>query len=357
MVLNVFLLGMVSVSGRNFQPCMAAMTLFAAASEATRLRAGTNTAKEPCSFLAHAPGSPHDETWITAGPSNILFQHSNVFVVAAEDRMRRYLVFRQDDGSCNEQAEQICGPPPTSMASTPAEASPKCAACDLGLAEPPLSYLRSMIAGAVQFLGDSGDRLPAMRMLSIGLGSGALPAWLLRNTDSQVDVAEIAAGVVEAAPCFGLNNSPNFHLTHDDGRQFLEQQSEGSYDAIFIDAFDSNDTIPCGLSTADFFAMVRSKLKESSGILSLNVVDNPPLEEVLASVQTAFHNVMLGTAPGLTNRIILASASNNAMLQAGVENDKGPVARWFGEAMFHGIDGAADTTSQGRTVRHDSNCV
>jgi len=354
---HVFPVKMLSVVGRKFQPCMAATLIFAVASEALRVRTGTNTAKESCSFLAHAPGSLHDETWITADPSNILFQHSDVLVVAAEDRMRRYLVFRQDDGSCNEQAEQVCGAPQTLTASTPGDASPKCAACDFGLAEPPLSYLRSMIAGAVQFLGDSGDRMPSARTLSIGLGSGALPAWLLRNTDAQVDVAEIEAGVVEAAACFGLNNSPNLHLANDDGRQFLEHQSEGSYDAIFIDAFDSNDTIPCGLSTADFFAMVRSKLKEDRGILSLNVVDKPPLEEVLASVQTAFHHVMLGTAPGLTNRIVLASASEHTGLQAHIENGNGPVARWFGEAMFHGIDAAADTKSRGYTVRHDSNCV
>lgn len=336
---------------------MAAIMIFAVASEAIRLRASTTIANESCSFLAHAPGFRHDETWITAGPSNILFQHSDVLVVSAEDRMRRYLVFRQDDGSCNEQAEQVCDVPPTSMASTPGDASLKCAACNLGVAEPPLSYLRSMIAGAVQLLGDSGNRMSTTHMLSIGLGSGALPAWLLRNTDAQVDVAEIATGVVEASACFGLSNLPNFHLTHDDGRHFLEQQSQGSYDVIFVDAFDSNDTIPCGLSTADFFAMVRSRLKEGSGILSLNVVDKPPLEEVLASVQTAFSHVMLGTAPGLTNRIILASASDSAMLEASVENGNGPTARWFSEAMFHGIDTASDTASRGSSVRHDSNCV
>merc|ERR1719433_544379 len=126
---------MVSVGCRIFQPYLVSLIIFARASEAIRVRIGTNSAKEPCSFLAHAPGSRHDETWITAGPGNILFQHSDVLVVAAEDRMRRYLVFRQDDGSCNEQAEQVCGLPPVSLASMPADASLKCAACDLGSAE------------------------------------------------------------------------------------------------------------------------------------------------------------------------------------------------------------------------------
>jgi len=317
------------------------------AAVALRLRKDEPVEKQQCSFLAHVPGSEHDEAWITTSLNNTLFRQEDVFVVAGEGALR-YLVFRQADGSCYEQAEQTCRASADMQQSLSADG---CTPCDVGEAVPPLSYIKSMIAGAFQPLLSAGVVQPD-RVLAVGLGSGALASWLLKHSPATVDVAELSGAVVAAADCFNLGAQPQLNLVQTDGRAFLEEQPQGVYDAIFVDAFDASDTIPCALSTYEFFQLVNSRLKPSGGVFSFNVVEKPRLEDLLPSLMRVFPHVSTGLAPGLTNKIVIAS-------QLELDGQEPPggtetVMRWFQEASFQKV--SSEGFRNGVQSRQDSMC-
>lgn len=233
---------------------------------------------------------------------------------------QRYLVFHLPDGSCHEQAEQVCmvstaerqrhsnGPSLVSSSEDASRVTLDCASCVVPAdAVPPLGYIRSMLGGALSSLANAGSLSSTDRFLSVGLGSGALALWAGRNFPGvTVDAVDLSADVVAAAHCFGVGNSTiSLHVA--DGRKFLDRQPEGTYDAIFIDAFDDRRTIPKCLSTVEFFELVEKKLKPASGVLSLNVAGGSNVQDLLASVQATFMHVSLGSAEGETNVVILAS--------------------------------------------------
>jgi len=287
---------------------------------------------QACEFWAasheHFPGLPASAEGVHASQRNVIWQRGEVMVVGKMLQIgngkllgllqQRYLVFHLPDGSCHEQAEQVCmvsteerqqhSNGPSLVSSSEGASRVDCTSCVVPAdAVPPLGYIRSMLGGALSSLANAGSLSSADRFLSIGLGSGALALWAGRNFPSvTVDAVDLSADVVAAAHCFGVGNSTiSLHVA--DGRKFLDRQPEGTYDAIFIDAFDDRRTIPQCLSTVEFFELVAKKLKPASGVLSLNVAGGSNVQDLLASVQATFVHVSLGSAEGETNVVILAS--------------------------------------------------
>merc|ERR1719321_2190884 len=126
--------------------------------------------------------------------------------------------------------------------------------------------------------------------------------WFRQKLPSvELHVAELVPGVVEAAPCFGLNVSdPKLHLHVQDGREFLRQSKDGDYDAILVDAFDKNASLPKCFKTEEFFGLARTKLA-SGGALSFNLLQFPKdSARVLKSLVRNFpqDHVWVGDAPG-----------------------------------------------------------
>lgn len=249
-----------------------------------------------CQFVAHRPDD--SEEVLTAGGPQVLFQKGEVVVL--EKSPMRYLVSLAGDGSCNEQAEQVC--------STTASGNGTAATCDSSPCTPEgngdtmLSYLRSMAGGAL------AGRPPPGRSAVVGLGSGALAAWLSNAfPDGQVDAVDLSADVVAAAPCFGVRESSQLHLIQDEGRHFLLGAPAFAYDAIFLDAFDAAGSVPPCLATAEFFQNLTQKLSPDQGVLAVNLGARDDPGPVLAAIRKAFMHVAVGKAPKLTNHLVLAS--------------------------------------------------
>lgn len=139
-------------------------------------------------------------------------------------------------------------------------------------------YLDSdeLLSAYLQFfeLARCTDR-PMRRILIIGAAGWVYPMHLARQLpEATIDVVEIdpaMAGIAERY--FGLKTLPRLHRFDEDGRTFVNraaQQSPRSYDAIFVDAFQTR-VPPFQLLTLEF-ARNLERLLTPQGVVALNFI-------------------------------------------------------------------------------------
>jgi spermidine synthase len=155
-------------------------------------------------------------------------------------------------------------------------------------------------------------------VLHVGGGACALPRYVAATRPkSRQLVLELDPGVVALArEHLGLRATPRLRIKVGDAAELITTRYDASADLVIGDAFDGPH-VPAQLSTAAFVAQVRRVLRPA-GVYALNVIDIPPLEEVLAHdalVRARFEHVawvappgvLRGRAPG--NVVLLASAA------------------------------------------------
>jgi len=280
---------------------------------------------------------------------------------------RRTLVFRSADGKCNEQAGTICaasdsgivmpatqssslatsafGDDAALLAGGAAASLDKCsmltctADVDATLKEPGAGYVRSMVGAAVILPSKPNNE---RRFLSIGLGAGTMALVLQRSfPGSQQTVVELSPDVAAAAQCFGA--SSGLDITTGDGRAFLESAADGSYDAVFLDAFDASDKVPSCFTTNDFFATAKRKLR-AGGILVMNAHTGKTLHNDVKDIMPAAHatfgkGLQVGQAPGLANAIVLMQVLNGdeQATSTPAQGANADILPWFQEALFAAV--------------------
>jgi spermidine synthase len=110
-------------------------------------------------------------------------------------------------------------------------------------------------------------------VLFVGLGAGAMPKYFTRRyPEVLIDVAEIDPDMLAVAQkyfYFKENERMKVHI--DDGRLFVKRTKK-RYDWIILDAYQ-NDYIPFHLTTREFLAQVKSRLKDN-GVVVANIVSS-----------------------------------------------------------------------------------
>jgi spermidine synthase len=109
------------------------------------------------------------------------------------------------------------------------------------------------------------------RALVIGLGGGATAGALAAHEGVQVDVVELSAAVVGAAPLFGAINGgvldrANVRLRVDDGRNFL-LLSGGPYDVITADVIRPGHAGATNLYSKEYYRLAKDALAEDGIML------------------------------------------------------------------------------------------
>jgi spermidine synthase len=163
-----------------------------------------------------------------------------------------------------------------------------------------LPYTRIMLTG-VALVSDTA------RVLLVGLGGGALPSYLAeRRPRVSVDAVDINPVVVRAArEWFGLTEGPRLRVHVADGREFVSQSPEGSWDLVMLDAF-SEDGIPRRLATREFVAQV-SRVLAPGGVVVTNLHTVPPVyDDMLATWLSVFPHAVEVDVPGHRQRILMA---------------------------------------------------
>ena len=111
----------------------------------------------------------------------------------------------------------------------------------------------------------------ARRILMIGLGGGSAPKRMWRDfPELEMEVVELDPVVRDVAyRFFELPRSPRLRVSVEDGRRYLQRNSE-RWDAIMIDAYFS-DALPFHLTTVEFLELARSRLNPG-GVIVSNVI-------------------------------------------------------------------------------------
>lgn len=317
-------------------------------------RFGMKTSADDILFRSgHASANGMPEVLVVNNPSKIT------------SAPRRILVFKSADGKCNPQAGTVCtasgsgSGKPSLLATSKAKGMNECSfstcAADVTatLQEPGTGYIRSMV-GATTLLPSAKSE--ERQFLSIGLGAGTL-ALLLQQSfpGSSQTVVELSPDVAAAAACFGVG--ANLDVTIGDGREYLENAADASFDAVFLDAFDASDKVPSCFTTSEFFNIAKRKLR-SGGMLVMNAHSGATLHNDVADLLPAANStfgggrLQVGKAPGLANAIVLAQLAQaeqsdkqgaSAFVQ-GVANSE--LSSWFQDATFAPIE----STGAGRAL-------
>ena len=129
--------------------------------------------------------------------------------------------------------------------------------------------------------------------LLIGGSSYSYPKFLLNTyKDKTIDVVEIDPDITQAAKkYFALRPDPRLAIIHQDGRIFLNHNNK-KYDAIFIDAFSSYDSIPFQLTTQEAVVHVAQSLNDK-GLVTVNIISGISGEQsgFLASEYATYKSV------------------------------------------------------------------
>lgn len=198
-------------------------------------------------------------------------------------------------------------------------------------------------APAVQWV----ERSALQRVLVIGLGSSTMALWIRNQLpNTELHVAELIPGVAEAAPCFGLNTDvgadSQLHIHVGDGRTVLEESPDGHFDAILVDAFDHDASLPPCFRTSEFFAIARRKLLPG-GALSFNLfADGSAANRIVKALMQSFDatHVFVGDAPGAEGiqDVVTAFAPGRSVAKAGglgkIRADDSRIRAWFGDAKY-----------------------
>jgi len=187
-------------------------------------------------------------------------------------------------------------------------------------------------------------RVSPKRVLVLGLGSSTMALWLRASLPkTELHVAELVPNVVAAAPCFGLDNTdPLLKLHVADGRQFLQNGTSQDFDAILVDAFDPNASLPACLRTQQFFAAARKRLVPG-GALVLNLLSGEKSLQILKALAVNFdaHNLWIGRAPGADGiqDVVTAFAPGRRQESVGPQtvqaSAQAQAQEWLASAQFH----------------------
>lgn len=145
-------------------------------------------------------------------------------------------------------------------------------------------------------------------VLVIGLAAGTMARQLLaldpaaRVTGIEIDEALVGVG----RRWFGLPEEMEV-VAGVDGRVALGAAGR-RYGAILVDAYAQQIYLPPHLCTAEFFALVRSRLRPG-GVAALNIgglsVEDPVVHEVAGTFARVFPDAVIGRIPGTRNMLVL----------------------------------------------------
>lgn len=160
-------------------------------------------------------------------------------------------------------------------------------------------YLKTVASVLAAMMGFRcvGWESEEVKALSIGIGGGSLPLFLLGHFPlMSIDAVEIDPVVMEAAQSVmgfpGKDNRLGIYVQN--AADFVcEHQSRKQYDLIYIDAFDGEDAIPSDLCDETFIRRIASMLHPEKGVLLMNFHETDPHARVTALL---FHRVLQGTS-------------------------------------------------------------
>ncbi|MFK8043543.1 fused MFS/spermidine synthase [Congregibacter sp.] len=191
----------------------------------------------------------------------------------------------------------------------------------------PMPYLRSAAVGLAV-----PQKLE--RLLVIGLGGGAFPAFIRAGLpEVYIDAVEIDPVVARvAAEYFDVIEDNKLQIHIADAVDFV-REDRPPYDYIFLDAYDA-DQLPDPLTTRRFFSDVKSNLAADGVVVANIAVKNHSKARTVARKLMGFYNscLHLRSTPSLNDVLLLSDTPLPAQseLLAWAERSGDEDATWQG---------------------------
>jgi len=176
-----------------------------------------------------------------------------------------------------------------------------------------LAYIRFMVA-----CGAWVDLKPGSKVLVVGLGSGSLAA-VLRLCMPQVElhVVEINRSAIAAARehfGFTYGMGDGIHVIHDDIAAWLSRPTCPVYDAVFMDAYLQDGSVPPQLTEQQFSENLKAHLSVQ-GVVVANIAgdDDAALQSAALPYQRVFPNVWKLEVPcsHFANTVLVSYSNKN----------------------------------------------
>ncbi len=163
------------------------------------------------------------------------------------------------------------------------------------------------------------------QILVISGGAGGVIAEILKHPVERIDYVELDPLILEVIKKFPTPitdyelTSPRIKLYHQDGRYFLQKMKCSNYDLIFIGLQNPRDLQTNRFFTAEFFSLIKQRLKQS-GILVLHLSGSLTyLGKELRNLNRCIYNTLnlefacVKVIPGDCFNILLASQSDRVL--------------------------------------------
>lgn len=130
----------------------------------------------------------------------------------------------------------------------------------------------------------------------VGFGGGTIPRFFHHYfPDTTIECTDIDSTVVEVAQkFFGIQLDDRLKVTIQDGREYLEAQTQGvKYDFIITDAGFGSGYMPYRLVTQEFYKLCKSRLS-SAGVAVIHLFHKPEFNAaVVKTIQSVFAQVYI----------------------------------------------------------------
>lgn len=275
------------------------------------------------------------------GPKEGFGGHVQVFVSTDNSR---YLEFDHDgvgsqtEVKCRGQVPPDCASPSPvtgAAASWSVNTTQSCelldCPCDRDISSLDFSYMVDMMQEVTPLCESwsvlhSGAEASPMRVLLVGLGGGALPAYIVSHCPSgtaRVESVEYDPRVVMAAEkFFGFNVQPGKNeVETNDGGAALARRAESAtygqeaYDAVLVDCFGDAGEVPDSCKSEAFIANAKTLLKRGGKMIQQ--IWSPQYEKVIERYKASFgpDNVQgKDIELGVNHLIIATKEKENSLL-------------------------------------------
>jgi hypothetical protein len=132
----------------------------------------------------------------------------------------------------------------------------------------------------------------------MGLGGGIVPMSFYRYArDVTIECTEVNSDVIEVAEkFFGVVRNARLRVISADSREYLESAGRGTYDMIFVDAFEGLGYSAYPFVTWDFFRLCKDRLTPD-GLVCVNLLSSDPLYfDRIRTLMVCFENLYVGKA-------------------------------------------------------------
>jgi spermidine synthase len=164
-------------------------------------------------------------------------------------------------------------------------------------------------------------QVDAQRVLMIGCAGGSL-ATMLHRAGCEVTAVDINPHAFTLARRY-FQMPREVRCVVGDGRSYMERTNE-CFDAIAIDAFSNDGSIPEELTTSDFFGQV-SEVLEAGGVVVMNVIALHDLDlsadRIAVNMESARLPAVLFDRMNRTNHNVIIAGGNVADLNIPYGNE------------------------------------